>query len=135
MAFGKDNQLYISTGDNGPGSRGVTGDPENNAQNMSRLFGKILKIDPNNLPTASNATERIWALGLRNPWRFRFDRSIGDLWIGDNGQDGWEEVNYFSASNTTTPRNFGWEYMEGNSVMFHIHPLFRLERISGASYM
>lgn len=116
MAFGKDNQLYISTGDNGPGSRGETGDPENNSQNMSRLFGKILKINPDNPPTAENATQSIWALGLRNAWRFSFDRSNGDLWIGDNGQDGWEEVNYFSASNTTTPRNFGWDYMEGNSV-------------------
>jgi len=116
MAFGKDNQLYISTGDNGPGSRGDTGDPENNAQNMSRLFGKILKIDPDNPTTAENATQSIWALGLRNAWRFSFDRSNGDLWIGDNGQDGWEEINYFSASNTTTPRNFGWDYMEGNSV-------------------
>ena len=116
MAFGKDNQLYISTGDNGPGSRGMMGDTENNAQNMSGLFGKILKINPDNPPTAANATQSIWALGLRNSWRFSFDRSNGDLWIGDNGQDGWEEVNYFSASNTTTPRNFGWDYMEGNSV-------------------
>jgi len=116
MAFGKDNQLYISTGDNGPGTRGKTGDPENNSQNMSRLFGKILKINPDNPPTAENATQSIWALGLRNSWRFSFDRSNGDLWIGDNGQDGWEEINYFSASNTTTPRNFGWDYMEGNSV-------------------
>ncbi|WP_165940061.1 PQQ-dependent sugar dehydrogenase [Dyadobacter psychrotolerans] len=116
MAFGKDSQFYVSTGDNGPGSRGMVGDPENNAQNMSGLFGKILKINPDNPPTAANATESIWALGLRNPWRFSFDRSNGDLWIGDNGQDGWEEVNYFSVANTMTSRNFGWDYMEGNAV-------------------
>jgi glucose/arabinose dehydrogenase len=116
LAFGKDNQLYISTGDNGPGSRGVIGDPESNSQNMSKLFGKLLKIDPASPPTAANATQNIWALGLRNPWRFSFDRSNGDLWIGDNGQDGWEEINYLSASSTRTPRNFGWDYMEGNAV-------------------
>ena len=116
MAFGKDNQLYISTGDNGPGSRGVVGDPENNAQNTARLFGKILKINPDNPPTAANATQSIWALGLRNPWRFSFDRTTGDLWIGDNGQDGWEEINFLSASNTSSPRNFGWDYMEGNAI-------------------
>lgn len=116
MAFGKDNFLYISTGDNGPGSRGVMGDPELNSQNSNLLFGKIIRLDVSSTSPADNILQKIWAKGLRNPWRISFDRENGDFWYGDNGQDGWEEVNYLKATNVTTPRNFGWDYMEGNAV-------------------
>ena len=116
MAFGKDNFLYISTGDNGPGSRGVMGDPELNSQNSDLLFGKIIRLDVHSASPADNILQKIWAKGLRNPWRFSFDRQTGDFWYGDNGQDGWEEVNFLKATDTTTPKNFGWDYMEGNAV-------------------
>lgn len=116
MAFGKDNHLYISTGDNGPGSRGVMGDPEMNAQNDNVLFGKIIRLDVDSPNPANDILQKIWAKGLRNPWRFSFDRSTGDFWYGDNGQDGWEEVNFLAYNDVTTPRNFGWDYMEGNAV-------------------
>ncbi len=116
LAFGKDNFLYISTGDNGPGSRGVMGDPELNSQNSNLLFGKILRLDVSSTSPADNILQKIWAKGMRNPWRMSFDRENGDFWYGDNGQDGWEEVNYLKATDVTTPRNFGWDYMEGNSV-------------------
>tara|TARA_R110002124_G_scaffold165547_3_gene332916 strand:+ start:750 stop:2441 length:1692 start_codon:yes stop_codon:yes gene_type:complete len=113
IVFGSDGQLYISTGDNGPGS---TGDPNNNSQNMGLLYGKLLKFDPNNPPSPTEALDHIWALGLRNPWRMSIDATTNDLWIGDNGQDGWEEVNSLPYSNQNTPQNFGWNYMEGNAV-------------------
>lgn len=116
MAFGKDNFLYITTGDNGPGSRGVTGDPELNAQNPDRLFGKVIRLDVDDPVPAENILQKIWAKGLRNPWRFSFDRSTGDFWVGDNGQDGWEEINLLKATDVTSPKNFGWDYMEGNAV-------------------
>lgn len=116
MAFGKDNFLYITTGDNGPGSRGVLGDPELNAQNAERLFGKVIRIDVDSPFPAENIQQKIWAKGLRNPWRFSFDRSTGDFWVGDNGQDGWEEINLLKAADVTSPKNFGWDYMEGNAV-------------------
>lgn len=113
MAFGKDGFLYISTGDNGPGSRGVPGDPDNNAQNMGKLFGKILRIDTHSLVSRENPLGAIFAVGLRNPWRIGFDRQTGDLWIGDNGQDGWEEINFLSYPFTGPAPNFGWNCLEG----------------------
>jgi glucose/arabinose dehydrogenase len=126
LRFGKDGYLYISTGDDGDGGRGVMGDPLNNAQNLSVLFGKLLRIDVNSnnntytIPAdnpyhSNNGTipKEIWARGLRNPWRFSFDRATGDLWLGDNGQDGWEEVN-FLASKAKSGANFGWRCFEGN---------------------
>nr|WP_295930672.1 PQQ-dependent sugar dehydrogenase [uncultured Dyadobacter sp.] len=114
MAFGKDGFLYISTGDNGPGSRGVTGDPENNAQNTTRLYGKLLRIDVVNALPVTPTPDKIFALGLRNPWRFSIDRLNGDFWIGDNGQDGWEEVNYLKYPFEVAAPNFGWSCLEGN---------------------
>ncbi|MHA4739909.1 PQQ-dependent sugar dehydrogenase [Dyadobacter sp. MSC1_007] len=113
MAFGKDGFLYISTGDNGPGSRGVAGDPNNNSQNMGKLFGKLLKLDTSSPTPGDNPLEKIFALGLRNPWRFSFDRSTGDLWLGDNGQDGWEEINYLTYPFAGAVSNFGWNCLEG----------------------
>ncbi|NIJ53852.1 PQQ-dependent sugar dehydrogenase [Dyadobacter arcticus] len=116
LAFGKDGFLYVSTGDNGPGSRGDIGDPKNNSQNMTKIFGKMLKLNVNSPAPAENILTKIFALGLRNPWRFSFDRSTGDLWIGDNGQDAWEEVNYLTYPFAPTISNFGWNCLEANQT-------------------
>ncbi|WP_342087339.1 PQQ-dependent sugar dehydrogenase [Dyadobacter sp. OTU695] len=116
MAFGKDGFLYISTGDNGPGSRGVLGDPSNNSQNMGKLFGKLLRLDTSSPTPGDNPLSKIFALGLRNPWRFGFDRQTGDLWIGDNGQDGWEEINYLGYPFGGAVSNFGWNCLEGTQT-------------------
>jgi glucose/arabinose dehydrogenase len=125
LAFGRDGYLYIGTGDGGSG-----GDPPNNAQNRRVLLGKILRIAPNvtsakpayrvppTNPYAHSAVYRheIWAYGLRNPWRFSFDRSTGDLWIGDVGQDRYEEVDHPGAAQANgRGRNFGWRMYEGRS--------------------
>jgi glucose/arabinose dehydrogenase len=111
-AFGPDGLLYVGMGDGGSG-----GDPENHAQNLSSLLGKLLKIDA----ARRGARPVIAAYGLRNPWRFSFDRATGDLWIGDVGQGTWEEIDH-------TPRvspgleNYGWDVYEGNAV-FEDKPL------------
>lgn len=116
IAFGPDSCLYIATGDGGSG-----GDPLNNAQNRSSLLGKILRIDVNGSPYAIPPTnpfagnlqgyrEEIYAYGLRNPWRFSFDRSTGRLWAGDVGQNTWEEVDIIVLGG-----NYGWRIMEGFS--------------------
>ena len=118
LQFGPDGYLYIGTGDGGSG-----GDPNNNAQNLNQLLGKILRIDvdhgtlytiPPSNPFASrvNARGEIWAYGLRNPWRFTFDRANGDLWIGDVGQDAFEEVD-LQSSTSVGGENYGWRKMEG----------------------
>lgn len=124
LAFGPDDYLYWSTGDGGSG-----GDPDNNSQNIRSLLGKILRLDVDTAPPlgktyvipptnpffgSSDATVRkeIWAYGLRNPWRFSFDRSTGDLFIGDVGQNTEEEVDFQPASSTTV-RNYGWRILEG----------------------
>jgi glucose/arabinose dehydrogenase len=117
LKFGPDGYLYISTGDGGS-----AGDPFNNAQNMSKLQGKILRIDvhsgdpyavpaTNPFVNTAGALPEIWDLGLRNPWRMSFDRLTGDLWIGDAGQDMWEEVNYEPAGQGG--KNYGWRCYEG----------------------
>ncbi|MCU0340756.1 MAG: PQQ-dependent sugar dehydrogenase [Spirosomaceae bacterium] len=125
IAFGQDGYLYIATGDNADGGRAVVGDPLNQAQNLALVFGKILRIDvnsatPYNIPTTNpyqspndNIPDEIWARGLRNPWRMTFDKLNGDLWLGDNGQDGWEEVD-FVANGSAGGQNFGWRCYEGN---------------------
>lgn len=126
ISFGPDGYLYISTGDDADGGRSVVGDPLNNAQNLTKLFGKLLRIDVSNdnntyaiPPTNPYQTpndgipDEVWARGLRNPWRISFDRATGDLWIGDNGQDGWEEVD-FLANGAPNGANFGWRCYEGN---------------------
>ncbi len=121
IAFGPDGFLYIGTGDGGSG-----GDPQGNAQNPSTLLGKMLRIDveggatpyaiPPGNPFAGNAGSRgeIWAMGLRNPWRFSFDRGTGDLYIGDVGQGSFEEVDFQPAS-SAGGENYGWNVVEGNS--------------------
>lgn len=122
VKFGKDGYLYIAVGDGGSG-----GDPNGNAQNKNTLLGKILRLDVNNFSAAytvpasnpffgqSNVKTEIWAYGLRNPWRFSFDRQTNDLWIGDVGQGAREEVDFQSAS-STGGENYGWRCYEGNST-------------------
>lgn len=117
LQFGPDGFLYIGTGDGGSG-----GDPENRAQDGGSLLGKLLRIDVNQSPYGiptdnpfSNRTDirpEIWAVGLRNPWRFSFDRATGDLYIADVGQDAWEEVNFQPAAGPGG-LNYGWRRLEG----------------------
>jgi glucose/arabinose dehydrogenase len=113
-----DNYLYISFGDGGK-----FGDPFNHAQNKGNYFGKILRIDTNsengyNIPPdnpfygSKYEKEEIWAYGLRNPWRFSFDAINGNMFIGDVGQDSWEEINYLEFDSAGL--NFGWNITEGN---------------------
>jgi glucose/arabinose dehydrogenase len=113
--FGPDGRLYIGTGDGGGG-----GDPNGNGQNAGTLLAKLLRIDvdaadpyaiPADNPFAGQAGARgeVWALGVRNPWRFTFDG--GQLWLADVGQNAWEEVNVTPL--TTAAKNFGWNAMEG----------------------
>jgi len=128
LAFGPDGYLYAGTGDGGSG-----GDPSNNAQNLNVLLGKILRIDvegagcvkvpavvpnycipPNNpFKNTANTKPEIWAYGVRNPWRFAFDRLTGDLYIGDVGQGAVEEIDFQPAA-STGGENYGWRIMEGN---------------------
>lgn len=119
LKFGPDGYLYISSGDGGR-----EGDPLNTGQNTNSLLGKILRIDVNNgqpysippsnpfVNVAGYAPE-IWAYGLRNPWRMSFDRTKGSLWIGDVGQDSWEEVDLQRAS-SPGGENYGWSCTEGH---------------------
>ena len=136
LAFGPDDFLYISTGDGGGGcdsNQGVNGD----GQRTDTLAGKMLRIDvlgtdpggtapddcsvtsgPYTIPTTNPfagqepACDEVWALGLRNPFRFSFDRDTGDLYVGDVGQNKWEEINMQTAA-TPAPVNFGWVCREG----------------------
>jgi uncharacterized repeat protein (TIGR03806 family) len=117
MAFGPDGYLYIALGDGGSG-----GDPQNNSQNLGNLLGKILRIDvdrtegqlryaipaDNPFRNTVGARGEIWAYGLRNPWRFSFDRIAGTLWTADVGQNAWEEVDVVVRGG-----NYGWRRMEG----------------------
>jgi glucose/arabinose dehydrogenase len=121
LAFGPDGYLYIGTGDGGS-----AGDPDNQAQNRLSLLGKMLRIDvesgqsPYSVPPSNpfadldDAQPEIWALGLRNPWRFSFDRETGDLYIGDVGQDSFEEVNVQLAS-SAGGENYGWKILEAST--------------------
>ena len=125
MAFGPDGYLYIASGDGGSG-----GDPENRAQNLNSLLGKMLRIDVDNpaggnnygIPAGNpfandgddNTLPEIWAYGLRNPWRFSFDSQTGDLWIADVGQGNYEEINL--ATSTEAGLNYGWRCYEGNNI-------------------
>jgi len=121
LSFGPDGYLYIGLGDGGAG-----GDPGNRAQNLSEYLGKIHRIDVNNgspysIPPTNpfynspSAQKEIWAYGLRNPWRFSFDRLTGDLWIADVGQDAYEEIN-LQPSSSTGGENYGWRCYEGNTA-------------------
>ncbi|MEU6710471.1 PQQ-dependent sugar dehydrogenase [Nonomuraea sp. NPDC046802] len=120
LAFGPDGHLYIALGDGGS-----AGDPQGNGQDLGTLLGKILRIDPrggrpygvpddNPFVGEKGAKPEIWAYGLRNPWRFSFDRGSGDLWIGDVGQNAWEEVDRQPAG-SKGGENYGWNLREGKS--------------------
>jgi glucose/arabinose dehydrogenase len=117
MAFGPDGSLYIGSGDGGS-----EGDPDRTGQNLQTLLGKLLRINvdtsgtytipPDNPFIGGGGQPAIWAYGLRNPWRFSFDRLTGNLYIGDVGQDAWEEVDFVPAG-MPGGMNFGWSYYEG----------------------
>lgn len=117
IVFGPDGYLYLGLGDGGSG-----GDPQGNGQSTSTLLGKILRIDvdggdPYAIPADNPFVNgggliEIWAYGLRNPWRIAFDSLTGDLYLGDVGQNAWEEINFLPASSPPGV-NFGWNYREG----------------------
>lgn len=120
MAFGPDGYLYIGMGDGGS-----SGDPANRAQNPGILLGKMLRINvdgatpysiPANNPFVGVAgyAPEIWSTGLRNPWKFSFDRETGDMWIGDVGQGLWEEID-FEPAGSPGGLNWGWRCYEGNA--------------------
>ncbi|MFB6286035.1 MAG: sorbosone dehydrogenase family protein [Candidatus Bipolaricaulia bacterium] len=117
LQFGPDGDLYVGMGDGGAG-----GDPRDNGQDLSTLLGALLRIDvepqngqPYGIPSdnpfvgQADARDEIFAYGLRNPWRFSFDRCTGDLFLADVGQNDWEEVDLIEAGG-----NYGWNVMEGN---------------------
>lgn len=124
LKFGPDGYLYGTFGDGGS-----AGDPLNNAQNPRTLLGKMFRIDVNKPNGENNKRysvpsdnpfvntpqfkDEIWATGLRNPWRFSFDKESGALWLPDVGQDKWEEINLVAA-NSKGGQNFGWSCYEGN---------------------
>jgi len=134
LAFGLDGMLYIALGDGGS-----SGDPHGNGQSVQSLLGKILRIDvdhgspysiPSDNPFAKGGgLPEIWAIGLRNPWRFSFDSKSGELYIGDVGQDLWEEIDYLPASFNATPANFGWSIREG------LHPYKNTPNDTGTTLM
>ena len=119
LKFGPDGFLYIGMGDGGSG-----GDPANRAQNTTDLLGKMLRIDvnsgtpygipANNPYVGITGADEIWALGLRNPWKFSFDKVKNNLWIADVGQNNIEEINVVSA--TQAGINYGWHCYEGNTA-------------------
>ncbi len=138
LAFGADGYLYIAMGDGGDG-----GDPENRAQNLDSLLGKVLRIDvtdsvgysipPTNPFVLGQGAPEIWAYGLRNPWRISFDRATNNLWISDVGQGSMEEIN-FQAVSSVGGENYGWRCFEGTqpydttgcntAVGFYTPPVF-----------
>ena len=120
IAFGPDGNLYIGLGDGGDG-----GDPQNQAQNLGTILGKVLRVavgatgdytipDDNPFRTSAGAKPEIWHYGLRNPWRWSFDRATDDLLIADVGQNKFEEIDYAPAG--AAGLNFGWRCKEANSV-------------------
>jgi len=132
MAFGPDGYLWIGMGDGGfDGGPTDPGDPDNRAQDLGTIFGKFLRIDPNDpdgrggktaayaIPADNPYVDRagarpeIWLRGVRNPWRWSFDRVTGDLWVTDVGMHTWEEVNRLKGPNPGKGDNLGWRLMEG----------------------
>jgi glucose/arabinose dehydrogenase len=120
LVFGPDGYLYLGLGDGGS-----AGDPLGNAQSLGTLLGKMLRIDPrpgggrpyripedNPFVDREGARPEIWAYGLRNPWRYSFDRNTGDLWIGDVGQSAREEID-LQAAQSAGGENYGWDRLEG----------------------
>jgi glucose/arabinose dehydrogenase len=131
MAFGPDGYLWIGMGDGGfDGGSNDPGDPDNRAQDLSTIFGKFLRIDPadpdgrdgearytipadNPYVDQRGARPEIWLRGVRNPWRWSFDRVTGDLWVTDVGMHTWEEVDRLKAPDRGKGANLGWRLMEG----------------------
>ncbi len=148
LTFGPDDRLYVGVGD---GEN--PGDPGRFAQRLSSRLGKILRIDPrpvdgsafaapsdNPFVDTPGADPTVWASGLRNPWRFSFDSSTGDLWIADVGQNMFEEINHVQHSEDGAGRgaNFGWSAFEGDMIYNvdervddHVRPLLTLDHASG----
>jgi glucose/arabinose dehydrogenase len=129
MAFGPDGYLYVSFGDGGSG-----GDPQGYGQNLTTLLGKILRLDvdvepgqgyaiPEDNPFANSDAARpeIWAWGLRNVWRFSFDRETGDMFLGDVGQNAWEEIN-FQPATSAGGENYGWNAYEATRAFSGADP-------------
>ncbi|HUS64428.1 MAG TPA: PQQ-dependent sugar dehydrogenase [Kofleriaceae bacterium] len=144
IGFGPDGYLYVGMGDGGG-----AGDPNGNAQDRSTLLGDMLRIDvdgepyaipPDNPYAGRGGEERpeIWLSGLRNPWRWSFDRLTGDLFIGDVGQNTWEEVDFIPAGQSG--KNLGWDVVEGNecfqadscSTAGFVDPIYTYEHVSGS---
>jgi len=127
MAFGPDGYLYIGLGDGGSAN-----DPHGNAQNTNTLLGKILRIDVNegeyyaipqgNPFVTGGGLPEIWAYGLRNPWRFSFDSHTGNFYIGDVGQNAWEEVDFWPVM-APSGANFGWNFREGTHEIEGVPPV------------
>jgi glucose/arabinose dehydrogenase len=106
LQFGPDGLLYAGLGDGGSG-----GDPHDNGQNLNVKLAKLLRINP----TRRGADWQIVGYGLRNPWRFSFDRANGNLWIGDVGQGAWEEIDFRPRSQLSRLANYGWSVFEGRA--------------------
>jgi glucose/arabinose dehydrogenase len=126
LSFGPDGKLYMGLGDGGAaGDMGAGHAEGGNAQSRDTMLGKVLRIDPS--PSASapytipsdnpfangGGLPEIWAYGLRNPWRFSWDRKTGDMWIADVGQNQWEEID-FARAGRGAGANYGWNRLEGN---------------------
>jgi glucose/arabinose dehydrogenase len=150
LEFGPDGYLYIALGDGGSG-----GDPEGNGQDTQALLGKILRIDPaspsggqeygipadNPFADGAGGRPEVWLYGVRNPWRFSFDRANGDLWIGDVGQNEWEEIDQLqAAAGGGRGANLGWNEMEathpfegGSNPDGGVLPVFEYSHDEGCS--
>jgi glucose/arabinose dehydrogenase len=150
MEFGPDGYLYIGFGDGGGG-----GDPEGNGQDTQALLGKILRIDPaspsggqeygipadNPFADGAGGRPEVWLYGVRNPWRFSFDRANGDLWIGDVGQNEWEEIDQLqAAAGGGRGANLGWNEVEathsfegGSNPDGGVLPVFEYSHDEGCS--
>lgn len=150
LAFGPDGYLYIGMGDGGSG-----GDPNDRAQDPTQLLGKMLRIDVNNADPGLNYAipptnpfvgitpyrPEIWAMGMRNPWKFTFDRFNHNLWIADVGQNAWEEVN-IEYANSGGGFNYGWDCYEGShsyepagcgDAITYTDPIFEYPHSGGGS--
>lgn len=149
MQFGPDGLLYLGVGDGGSG-----GDPDNHAQNPKVLMGKLLRLDvdhglgahqvpaANHWSSGAGGRPEVWAIGLRNPWRFSFDTKTHDLWIGDVGQDQVEEVDHVRQPLPASP-NFGWRHYEGTTTYDEgtaitpdtrlLRPVFQYRHTAGCS--
>jgi glucose/arabinose dehydrogenase len=116
LEFDRQGYLYVGMGDGGAG-----GDPQDRAQNLNDRLGKLLRTNPLRSPIRW----QIVGYGLRNPWRFSFDRKTGDLWIADVGQSAWEEIDFRPRAKIARLANYGWNRYEGRSVYYNLNPLRR----------